>query len=135
MRRGELRPRRTIMVSNGLSKRRRVLKRPIVCKSKTNKLCGDCTLTIDSPQQFSTPGQICEFQIALDCDPDPMDLIFNLTMQGAWTPTEPAPVLMVNNVAIWHATSPALVGLYEVRIDAINSSKCHHFGSIKMRVN
>jgi hypothetical protein len=123
-----------IVVSNGLSRRRRVLKRPIVCKSQDKGVCGDCLLTID-PAEITVPtlGHFT-FQVQMACDPDPMDVHFALEMEGVFKPDEPAPTIQANDMVDWGATAPAANGIYLMTLQARNAGNCRFRQSIPVTV-
>lgn len=66
------------MVSNGLSHRRRTLKRPIVCKNDLAKNCGACTLQIDNIQGPLQPGAPFPITFLVSCDPDPVESTYEV---------------------------------------------------------
>lgn len=122
------------MVSNGLSRRRKVLKRPLVCKSPKPGLCGDCTPSIDSPQQIAHPGDSVTFNIQLPCDPDPADTTIIITPLGPYVMNPTINVLTVNENLQWVGVAPAVVGEYVQSFNGVNSTKCHYTWSINMQV-
>lgn len=113
-----------IMVSNGLSSRRRTLKRPIVCKSKEGGLCGNCELTVEAvPPSIAVNGSVL-VTATLSCDKMPVQLDFTLTMVSDFTPPAFIPPLTPTLPSIFTAVAPATPGEYGIQITAINSTGC-----------
>jgi hypothetical protein len=112
------------MVSNGLSRRRRTLKRPLVCKSERKGECGDCELTAflsPGPHHVNEPSTLF---IELNCDPDPRDSVFELTISGPFTVTVPQPTIVPNIEVAVSLKNPATPGTVTIRVDCINSDAC-----------
>jgi hypothetical protein len=114
------------MVSNGLSRRREVLKRPIVCKSKKPGYCGACTFDTDFPSGTSVPvgGQL-PVDLLLTCDPKPSVLIYAVLIRGAFTIVEPDPEITVGVTKRFTLQAPTTEGTYLVYLTVVNKNKCH----------
>jgi len=124
-----------IMVSNGMSVRRRTLKRPIVCRSKPDGNCGDCSLEWELIPDVMTGGQTVEVQIQLVCVDNPLDLNFTLFMEGPFLLVPINPLITANVVNLFHAIAPLQAGTYEPTIYAINSQHCQYKDSRTVIVN
>lgn len=112
------------MVSNGLSRRRRTLKRPLVCKSDKRGECGDCNFTafMDAPPYHV--GEQHNLLVELGCDPDPRDTQFELQIKGPAVPVGPVPPLITNLEIPVPLRMPATPGTVTLQVDAINSDAC-----------
>lgn len=122
------------MVSNGLSKRRHVLKRPLVCKSKQNPNCGDCELTAEPAVNQVPPNTNLLFIVELFCDPDPTILDYVLQVSGAFTPVNPLPEIQPNKTFDVILRSPATLGDYLIEFDARNATRCRNFVTVQVSV-
>lgn len=113
------------MVSNGLSKRRAVLKRPIVCKSKKPGDCGACVFDVDMPTSVCPVGGTLVMDLTLTCDPLPSVKTYAVTTRGAFTIIEVDPEIEVGITKRFTLQSPNNVGDYNVYVNVINKNKCH----------
>lgn len=113
-----------IVVSNGLSSRRRTLKRPIVCKSKEGGLCGNCELTVEAvPPSLSVNSSVL-VTATLSCDKMPVQLDFTPDFVSDFTPVGLLPPLTPTLPCIFTAVAPATPGDYGLQVTAINSTGC-----------
>ncbi len=112
------------MPSNGLSRRRRVLKRPLVCKSKPTGDCGACSFDVELIPQNGPGGSQFIAHCLLTCDPNPSHDGFALSAQGGAAPNPPTAGLTPNIAFDWQFTAPAGIASYLITIYAINQDRC-----------
>lgn len=122
------------MVSNGLSSRRRTLKRPIVCKSKEGGLCGFCVLSVEAiPPSIAVNGLVM-VTVTLSCDKMPQQLNFTPDLISDFSLVGLMPPLTPQTPAIFNAVAPATPGDYGIEIVAINPTGCVYEGSTLVQV-
>jgi len=122
------------VTSNGLSSRRDVLKRPIVCKSKKPGDCGDCVLEAIPSQSIVAPGDPVIVLVTLHSVVRPAISQFHLFFIGGLIPNEESPPLFVDIPVAWSFTAPSAVGSYDCQFEAINPSKCDYHTSFPLEV-
>jgi hypothetical protein len=115
------------MVSNGMSRRRLVLKRPIVCKTKKPADCGACTLVIDIGGQIIQVNGVFNLNVHLDCDPKPKFEQFVGSFGGAFGPLNPLNVVDVNIATAWPFLAPGAPGVYLLAVKLVNKSACRFY--------
>lgn len=112
------------MVSNGLSSRRLVLKRPIVCKSKPRPGCGACQLAINLTTDSVPVNSPLGVQLELICNPEPDNKEFMIEVVSAFEPIPPMPPLLPNAILLITLAAPGTPGEYAIAIHARNQNRC-----------
>jgi hypothetical protein len=122
------------VVSNALSRRRKTLKRPIVCKSKRFE-CGFCQLAMTIIPIDSTPGSTRQITLLLACDPLPQDDQYEVRLRdgGDW---QILPNPLTVGIAVdtpW--ASSVVLGQHTVYCELENSQRCKVRGSVLYTVS
>lgn len=112
------------MVSNGMSNRRMVLKRPIVCKSLDQGLCGDCKLTVQAVPNPCDNNEHVSLEFQLDCKTLPVDPNYDIFLITEFAPDDPPADIVAGGSSSWGISTTTIPGDYLIQAAAVNSQKC-----------
>lgn len=112
------------MTSNALTRRRRTLKRPIVCKSANPPGCGECELGITPPDVELDPNETRIWFLTLDCPTPPGMDGFMIMLKSGLTLDPPVPTLLINSGVEVTVTAPPTPGRYRMVWEVANVTGC-----------